>query len=149
EEQAREFFDDEQRIVSTGVPLLDKMERRTTLEGEAWSCVSKVPVSDKSGRRIGVLGISRDISALKRAEQEAQRSQAFLNSVIEHLPIMVFIKRAADLRYILWNRASEELTGKALPDVVGRTDYNLFSQEEADRSVACDREALAGGKLVE
>ena len=149
EEQAREFKRDEQNVLRTREPMLNKIERRSTADGERWSVVSKVPVLDRDGCVVGVIGMSRDVTALKRAEQEAQQARAFLNSVIENLPIMVFIKRAEDLRMTLWNRASEEVTGHPAAAVVGKNDYDLFPKEEAESFVARDREVMEAGVMLE
>src|SRR6185503_20190648 len=95
EDRAREFFNEEQRIMQTRQALLSKIEKQTAADGsEIWAAVSKVPVMGKNGCVAGLIGISRDITDLKRAEEEARRTQTFVNSVIEHLPIMIFIKRA-------------------------------------------------------
>ncbi len=58
----------------------------------------------------GVL-FRRDVSARAHAEEELRRSRSFLDSIIEQLPHMVSIKDAADLRFVRFNRAGEELLG--------------------------------------
>ena len=70
-----EFFADEQRVVSTGQPLLDKVEtiKKDTGEGERWVLASKIPLYDEHGKVTHVSGISRDITSLKQAE-DALRS---------------------------------------------------------------------------
>jgi PAS domain S-box-containing protein len=75
EAKAREFFEDEQRIIATGVPLINKIERQTGVDGgEIWASVTKVPIYNAAGEITGIIGISRDITALKRIEDElAQR----------------------------------------------------------------------------
>jgi PAS domain S-box-containing protein len=75
EAKAREFFEDEQRIIATGLPLINKIERQTGMDGgEIWASVTKVPIYNAAGEITGIIGISRDITALKRIEDElAQR----------------------------------------------------------------------------
>lgn len=148
-EQAQEFFTDEQHLVEGGVPMVNKIEKHGEGLAARFSAVTKVPLTGADGRIAGLIGISRDITELKRAEEEVKRSQVFLNSVIENLPIMVFIKRADDLRFVLWNRAGEEITGRSAEAFVGKNDYDFFSREEADRFTARDREALERGELVD
>ncbi len=70
-EHAQEAFDDEQRIIRTGEPVIAKTERETWTDGrEAWVLTTKVPLRNKEGVIIGTLGISKDITDLKRAERE-------------------------------------------------------------------------------
>jgi len=74
EAAARESFEDEQRIMRTGTPLVGKVEHELLMNGaESWVLTTKVPYRDKDGKIIGTFGISKDITDLKRAEQELER----------------------------------------------------------------------------
>lgn len=149
EEEAQQTLKDEQHLFEGGVPLVNKIEEHTYEGQTRWSVVTKVPITGQDGRIIGLIGIARDITDLKKTEEELKRSQAFMNSVIEHLPITVFIKRADDLKFVLWNKAGEQLTGRPSSEFIGKSDYDFFPREDADAYVASDRETLRGGKLVE
>ena len=75
-ERAQEFFDDEQRIVLTGQPLINKLERIVDRDGrETWASVTKVPLYNKSGAVVGIIGISRDVSKLKEAETALEHAR--------------------------------------------------------------------------
>jgi PAS domain S-box-containing protein len=80
EAHARAAYDDEQRIMRTGVPLVDKEECETYTDGSTtWLSTTKVPIFDEEGRVTGLVGISRDITERKRAEEarlELAREQA-------------------------------------------------------------------------
>ncbi len=72
---AEEFRESEQRIMSTGVPLIDVEERNLQRDGrERWVSTTKVPLRDGDGNVVGVLGISRDITDRKRGEERLMRS---------------------------------------------------------------------------
>ncbi|MCA9727711.1 MAG: PAS domain-containing protein [Candidatus Eisenbacteria bacterium] len=73
----------------------------------------------------------------------------FLDSLIENIPDMIFVKDARDLRFILFNRAGEQLLGYAREDLIGRNDYDFFTKEEADFFTAKDREVLRSGRMHE
>lgn len=73
----------------------------------------------------------------------------FLNSIIGNIPTGLFVKDARDLSFIEWNSANEALTGLKKEEVLGKTDYDLFPQKEADYFVKTDRDILASGKMVE
>ena len=110
---------------------------------------TKFPLRDARGRTFAVGGIATDITARIRVEDELRRSQVFLDSIIENIPDMVFVKDADDLRFVRFNRAGEELLGHSREELLGRSDHDLFPVEQADAFVAADREVLARGELVD
>ncbi len=148
EDLARKYQADDQRIMASR--QAESFEEQNVVAGRRRVVeVTKSPVIDEDGAVIGLLGVFSDITERREAREETRRSQAFLNSVVENLPIMLFSKRAGDLRFALWNRASEELTGLASENVVGRCDHDLFPKDEADAYAEQDRATLAGGTLVD
>jgi PAS domain S-box-containing protein len=76
-------------------------------------------------------------------------TRQFLDSIIENIPNMVFVKDAKDLRFVLFNRAGEELIGLPREAFIGKTDYDFFPKEEADFFTAKDRETLASGRVLD
>jgi diguanylate cyclase (GGDEF)-like protein/PAS domain S-box-containing protein len=68
---AEKFYADEQQIVRSGEPLLDIEEFVLDLAGEEkWLSTSKVPLRNQSGEIIGIVGISRNATERKRAQEE-------------------------------------------------------------------------------
>ncbi|MCK6627241.1 MAG: PAS domain-containing protein [Anaerolineae bacterium] len=100
-------------------------------------------------------GISLDLTNHNSVEDLAKRAaeleeaRNFLNSVIENLPVMLFVKEAEELRFVRWNKAGEELTGFTQEEFIGKNDYDFFPAEEANFFVAKDREVLNEGKLLD
>ncbi|HEV8551438.1 MAG TPA: PAS domain-containing protein, partial [Polyangiaceae bacterium] len=84
---------------------------------------------------------------LRRAEDAMTRANRFLDSIIEHIPAMVFMKEAAELRFERFNRAGEELLGLPRDALLGKSDYDFFPREQADFFVEKDREVLRTGAL--
>ncbi len=80
-EHAQKAFADEQRLLETGEPLVGIEERETWHDGrEAWVSTTKVPLRDRSGRIVGLFGISRDVTdkkldELRLVEQAAQLAE--------------------------------------------------------------------------
>jgi two-component system, cell cycle sensor histidine kinase and response regulator CckA len=66
----------------------------------------------------------------------------FLSAVIEHLPTMVFVKDADELRFEYFNKAGEELLGLSRGTLLGKNDHDLFPKEQADFFVEKDRQVL-------
>jgi len=76
EAHARRTFEDEQRVINTGEALIDIEEEETWPDGRiTWAATTKMPLRDASGRIVGLLGISRDITARKAAETTLQAAK--------------------------------------------------------------------------
>jgi PAS domain S-box-containing protein len=96
-----------------------------------------------------VYATGRDVTVSRRAQEELERSERFLQSVLVNLPTMVFVKDADELRFVRMNRAEEELLGCSPGELVGKNDHDLFPKSVADAFVAKDREAFATEDVVD
>jgi two-component system sensor histidine kinase/response regulator len=102
-----------------------------------------------AGDVAGVFAAARDITALKRAENDNLATSRLLNSIIENMPNMIFLKRASDLRFVLFNKAGEDLLGVDRNDLLGKNDYDFFPKEQADFSMAKDYEVLSSPEVTD
>ncbi len=74
---ARETLRDEQVILQTGRPLVEKEARRTYPDGRVdWVATTKMPLRDKNGNIVGTFGIAREITPLKQAQAALQKAYA-------------------------------------------------------------------------
>jgi two-component system, OmpR family, sensor histidine kinase VicK len=68
--QARSQRQEEERIFATGEPLIDRIEQHDQMDGEIrWLSTTKASIRDQSGKIVGLVGISRDVTEHKRHEQ--------------------------------------------------------------------------------
>lgn len=82
-EHAEQAFADEQKILHTGQPILEKEEKETWPDGrESWVLTTKLPLMDAQGNVIGTMGISRDITERKRMEQELEGHRLHLEKLV-------------------------------------------------------------------
>jgi PAS domain S-box-containing protein len=69
-EIADRFFADEQRVILSGEPLVNREEASIDRTGRRiWVLTTKVPLRDETGKSLGMVGITRDITARKESEQ--------------------------------------------------------------------------------
>jgi PAS domain S-box-containing protein len=114
-----------------------------------WWDVIVMPVRSGDGKTERLLSVSRDITEVKRAEANLTAANHFLDSLVDNLPVMIFVKDAHTLRYVRQNRATLNLLGLSLDDVIGKRDHDFLPAEQADSILAKDREVLAAGRLVD
>ena len=82
-----------------------------------------------------------------KLEGEIKASNHFLNTILENIPNMIFIKDAVLLRFVRFNRAGEILLGINREELIGKNDYDMFPREQADAFVSKDNEVLVIGIL--
>lgn len=86
---------------------------------------------------------------LQENTKQFQENVTFLDTILNNVPTMLFVKRAEDLRYMRWNKAGSELVGIPSEEFIGKTDYDFFPEHEAEFFVQKDREVLNNGILVD
>ncbi|MBU0730893.1 MAG: DUF3365 domain-containing protein [Proteobacteria bacterium] len=79
---------------------------------------------------------------VKNRTERLTENEAFLDSVIENIPNMIFVKEADGLRYVRMNKAGEELLGYDQQTFIGKNDYDFFPREQADFFTEKDRQVL-------
>ena len=99
DEHGRTAFDDGQRIMETGEPILGLEEKETWEDGhETWVSTSKMPMRDENGNTTGIVGISRDITKHQLSEiklhQYAQRLTQINKQMEEELRMAANLQRA-------------------------------------------------------
>ncbi|MDF1660698.1 MAG: PAS domain S-box protein, partial [Planctomycetota bacterium] len=96
-----------------------------------------------------VLVIIRDVTEKRKNQKDLEKANVFLDTLFEHMPHMIFVKEAKDLRFVRWNRAGENVIGHRSEEIIGKNDYDLFPKDQADFFTKADREALAGDGVVD
>ena len=100
------------------------------------------PDRDAGGAVVGWVASVMDISGRTRIEKALRAANAFLDAIIEHIPLILFIKDGKTLRYLRLNRAGEQLLGWPKETFIGKSDYDLWPRSEAESFVEKDRETL-------
>ena len=94
---------------------------------------NKGPFRDANGQVVGLLGICRDITDRKRAEEEMRRSQQKLSIHFEHTPLAV-VEWDLQFRVAAWNPSAERIFGYSRQKPSGSTPALLFLLSSARRS---------------
>jgi PAS domain S-box-containing protein len=81
-------------------------------------------------------------AALSNREAELRNTTTFLDSIIDNLPAVLFVKDVKERRYMRLNRAGEEVLGMPAAEVIGRTDHDLFPSDLASALSQGDAKVL-------
>jgi PAS domain S-box-containing protein len=86
QEHASAAFADEQQIIRTGEPVVERVERETyTGRPDAWVSTTKMALRNEHGEIIGTFGITRDVTAQITAENALARQAGELSAQNERL----------------------------------------------------------------
>jgi diguanylate cyclase (GGDEF)-like protein/PAS domain S-box-containing protein len=86
--------------------------------------------------------VAERTSELALSNSKLRETQKFLDAVIENVPAMLVVKEAQENRFVLVNRAGEELLGLSRGDLIGKNDHDFFPKDQADAFAAADRALL-------
>ncbi|MGH8246089.1 MAG: PAS domain S-box protein, partial [Gammaproteobacteria bacterium] len=131
-DQAQDYFNDEQRILASRQPLINKLERQTDLNGrEIWASVTKVPIVGRSGEVTGLIGLSRDVTQLKQTEQALRQAEEKYRTIYENSVEGIF-QTTKDGHFISANPALARLYGYDSPDELVAALTDIEHQLYAD-----------------
>lgn len=138
-----------QRFLKTGSgPMLNQRTELTAVRrgGGEFPIELTVLEPQRIGQRKVVHAFLRDISDRRRAEQAIRGSEALYHSLVDRLPIHV-IRKSLDGRLTYANRCYCDLLGRPLSELMGKTDFELFPKELAEKYVADDRRVAESGAI--
>ena len=111
--------------------------------------LSSTAIRDEHGDFVMSRSTLFDITARRQADVKMRELQSFLTSIVENIPLMLFVKDAKELRFVRVNREEEMLVGHKRAELLGKTDFDFFPREEAEFFTKKDREVLASGELLD
>ncbi len=148
-EIAESFIANDVSVIKTGKSILKREEYYFDSEGKKhWLHTSKLPLKDNNGNIIGLVGVGRDITEMKLAQEELQKERILLRTLIDNIPDAVYVKDS-EYRKTIANLADVRNTGmKCESNVIGKTDFDLFPKEIAEGFYADDESVMKSGKPV-
>ena len=138
EEYARKYYDDEQGVMKSGEPILSQEATGTDRMGNQTHClVSRVPLEDESGRVFGIVGIGREITERKRAEQSLRASEEKYRSIFETAAnLITSVNR--DGVFVDCNGRVKDILGYERDEIIGESIEKTIHPDYLDKA----REAL-------
>jgi len=133
-EIAEETSKEDQHIIETGKPLINKIEGGEIGGEEHWVLTTKLPWYDKEGNVIGLFGFSKDVTKLKKAEEAVKESEEKFRQFFENAPEYCYMI-SSDGKILDINNSALTALGYKKEEAVGKplltTIYAPSSQEKA------------------
>ena len=146
EELAASFFEDERRVLLTGQPQIAKQEHIKEPSGRPRCLLTtKVPLLDAAGHAVGIIGIGRNITAMKDVETELERARGELEFKAAHDSLTSLLNRGAILEMLTHELARNSRENGRTAVLMGDLDHfkNINDThghpigDEVLREVAC------------
>jgi PAS domain S-box-containing protein len=135
-ELAEEMAADDRRVMETGEPIVGKVERVVRPGGEErWVSVTKVPLRDERGTIVGTMGISRDITERKLAEDAVRESERRYRALFDSALIGICVIDAESMKVVLANEAAAAIFGlDRVDEAIGMNPLDFIHPEDRERA---------------
>jgi len=117
--EANNYLKDDIDVMEHGKERRHIIETQHQSDGKLiWFDTSKFPLRDSIGQIIGVVGVSNDISTLKKAEQTLKESEVKFKQIFDLSPIGIVLT-GLDKKFLNCNQAFAKMLGYATEEIVG------------------------------
>lgn len=89
-----------------------------------------------------VTTVRQPYESLDKSQAELLIKNTLLDTIIDNIPNMLFLKDAKKLKFVRLNFAGEKLLGLSKDDFIGKNDYDFFTKEEADFFTKSDKKVF-------
>lgn len=147
---AAALHDEEQELLRTGAPIVNKVETIVDQKGGvSWASVTKVPIYDRAGQILGLVGVARDITQLMETEQALRVAEEKYRAIFENSVEGVF-QTTLDGRFLQANPALARIYGSpSIEDLLAaRTDVRTQVYVESGRRDEFVRQVLEKGSIT-
>ena len=144
-ERVEAFLHDDNSLDTEGITIRQPCRDGSIITSEVIGTI----LADEEGNPREVVGVTRDITERIEAEERLRATHQLLDSIIENIPNMIFLKDAEQLRFVRLNRAAKEILGINPSEMIGKSDLDFFPAEQAEFFIGKDREVLASHRVVD
>ena len=139
EDIARAIHESEKTIMTTGKPVIGKIEKLTRLDGRTtWSSSSKYPLYDNSGELIGIWGISRDITESELSKEALLAAEIKLETIVANISDVVTITDIMGIIKFMSTNIEKQF-GWTSKELIGLNGMEYIHPDDRERIVEAYR----------
>lgn len=102
---------------------------------------------DDAGKTVGSMMIVRDITQQKLVEQALRKTQRQQKAILDNIPDFAWLKDK-ESRFIAVNEPFARAGGERPENLVGKTDFDIWPRDLAERYRRDDAEVMASGRRI-
>ncbi|MCP8898700.1 EAL and GGDEF domain-containing protein [Gilvimarinus xylanilyticus] len=171
---ARGYHQDDQQVIDSGEPIADREEQMIDIaSGEhRWYSTTKIPLKDVNGAIIGLVGITRDITASRNTKVQTQalnrelkgrealrnkeleqlsatleKERQLMRTLIDALPDNIYAKDL-NSQFLLANHSVADSMGTTSTEILGKDDFDFYPAELAQQYRDDEQKVLTTGKAL-
>jgi sigma-B regulation protein RsbU (phosphoserine phosphatase) len=146
---AEKYWQDDLNIMKNGktVEILEETQP-VGMEEKHYHHVVKTPLYSQEGRLIGLQGIFWDVTEQRQMEENLRNSESLYHSLVETMPQNVFRKDLKG-RFTFANKQYCKHYNCKLEDILGKTDFDFFPKELAEKYTKDDERVMETGQTYE
>lgn len=147
-EIAQRIIDDENVIMRSGQAIVDRVDKMVADDGlERWFSVTRLPRYNEEGTIIGTLGFIKDITSWKELEAENGQAHSIIQTLLDGINDPVSVKDAQH-RFVHVNKALAMSLRVSPESMIGKTDFDYMSKEQAQKTFEQEAQILQTGASV-
>jgi PAS domain S-box-containing protein len=149
QELAAQFYADEQALLQSGQSILDHEEATRGPDGNPrWTLTTKVLLHDSRGKVTGLVGVSRDITERKQAEEALAQERHLWQTFMDNVPYNIYFKDAEG-HFTKINKSLASWFGLSDPsEAIGKADFEFFTDEHAQQAYDDEQKVMQTGQSL-
>jgi PAS domain S-box-containing protein len=139
--KAQKEAEEDQKIKKTGKKILF-----TEKDGDKWLEIYKTPVLEGKNKVIGLVGLQRDVSDIRKAVDNLNQERDLLQALMDNFPHTIYFKDK-ESKFIRINKAQANMLGISDPEeAIGKSDFDYFTPQHAQEALQDEKEILSTGE---
>ena len=109
---------------------------------------SASPIRDRSNKILGMVLVFNDVTEQYQLREDTARSRKNLQAIMDNSPAVIYAKDIAG-RYIFVNQKCEQMFQLSSDEIIGKTSFDVFPEELAEKHDDIDSQVLESGRTLE